>query len=71
MTESLQDAIHRQRSILKGWLASSLAILAEGCRDAWPDRAALERRLEEGMAELPYCKYLALLNFEWVMRHEG
>ncbi|MDR3395632.1 MAG: PDC sensor domain-containing protein [Parasulfuritortus sp.] len=62
MTESLQDAILRQRSILKGWLASSLTILAEGCRDAWPDRAALERRLEEGMAELPYCKYLYVLD---------
>ena len=62
MTESLQDAISRQRQILKGWLASSLSILAEGCREAWPDRASLEARLAEGMEELPYCKYLYVLD---------
>jgi hypothetical protein len=62
MTESLQNAITRQRAILKGWLASSLSILADGCREFWPDRAALEQRLTEGMAELPYCKYLYVLN---------
>lgn len=62
MTESLQDAIERQRQVLKGWLSSSLDILAESCRDAWPDRAALERCLEEGMTELPYCKYLYVLD---------
>jgi hypothetical protein len=64
MTESLQDAIARQRQILKGWLSSSLASLAEGCREAWPDRAHLEARLAEGMEELPYCKYLYVLDAE-------
>jgi hypothetical protein len=62
MNASLQDAIHRQRHLLKGWLASSLAILAEGCREAWPDRERLETRLTEGMQELPYCKYLYVLD---------
>ncbi|NTV95010.1 MAG: hypothetical protein HGA75_06280 [Thiobacillus sp.] len=62
MTESLHDAIARQRQILKGWLSSSLSILAEGCREVWPDRARLEERLAEGMEELPYCKYLYVLD---------
>jgi hypothetical protein len=62
MTESLQDAIARQRLILKGWLSSSLHILAEDCREAWPDRVSLERLLEKGLTELPYSKYLYVLD---------
>ena len=62
MPQSLQDAIARQRQILKGWLSSSLSILAEACREVWPDRDALEARLAVGMAELPYCKYLYVLD---------
>ncbi len=61
-SSTLQDAIQRQRQILKGWLGSSLSILAENCRDVWPDRQALEARLEEGLNELPYCKYLYVLD---------
>jgi len=62
MTEALQDAITRQRLILKGWLSSSLTILAEDCREVWPDRAALEQCLQRGLAELPYSKYLYVLD---------
>lgn len=62
MNTNLRQAIQRQRQILTGWLGSSLAILAENCREAWPDRPTLEARLEEGMHELPYCKYLYVLD---------
>ena len=62
MSTSLQQAVQRQRQILAGWLASSLNILAEACRDAWPDRDRLEQRLAQGMEELPYCKYLYVLD---------
>ena len=62
MNSTLQAAIQRQRNILEGWLASSLCILAEGCRDAWPQRDQLEARLLRGMEELPYCKYLYVLD---------
>ncbi len=62
MTLALQDAIQRQRRILEGWLASSLSIQAEACRDVWPDRQKLEARLLLGMEELPYCKYLYVLD---------
>ncbi len=62
MNPNLQQAIQRQRRILEGWLASSLSILAEGCREVWPDRSKLEARLVQGMEELPYCKYLYALD---------
>lgn len=62
MSNDLQQSIARQRSILKHWLSSSLAHLAEGCLAAWPDRQALEQRLLEGLSELPYCKYLYVLD---------
>ena len=59
---ALDDAIARQRVILHGWLASLLTQLAEECLASWEDPAGLERRLVEGIAELPYCKYLYLLD---------
>ncbi len=62
MTPSLQDAIQRQRNILSGWLAGSLSLLADECRDAWPHRDKLEARLIRGMEDLPYCKYLYVLD---------
>jgi hypothetical protein len=64
MSETLRDAIARQRQILKGWLESSLGSLADDCQAAWPDRGALEARLATGMEELPYCKYLYVLDAE-------
>jgi hypothetical protein len=63
MTNSkLQESIERQRQILKGWLSSSLSILAEDCAQVWPQRDALEERLGSALCELPYCKYLYLLD---------
>lgn len=62
MNSNLQESISRQRHILKNWLSSSLVHLAEGCLAVWPDRQALEQRLMEGLAELPYCKYLYVLD---------
>ncbi len=62
MSADLQAAIARQRRILKGWLASSLQLLAQDCRGVWPDRTALESRLGEALVELPYSKYLYALD---------
>ena len=62
MNENIQESIDRQRRILKDWLAASLIRIAEDCRQLWPDRQALEARLMEGLTELPYCKYLYLLD---------
>lgn len=62
MNPNLHESIARQRKILKGWLASSLSILAEDCAQVWPQREALEARLVAGITELPYCKYLYLMD---------
>ncbi|MEW5788978.1 MAG: PDC sensor domain-containing protein [Pseudomonadota bacterium] len=62
MNPTLQTAIQRQRKILAGWLGTALASLAAECRTAWPDRNELESRLRHGLDELPYCKYLYLLD---------
>ena len=62
MNSTLQESIDRQRDILKGWLAASLIQIADDCKQLWPKRQALEARLMEGLAELPYCKYLYLLD---------
>ena len=62
MNENLQESIDRQRHILKEWLAAPLIRIVEDCRQLWPDRQALEARLMEGLTELPYCKYLYLLD---------
>ena len=62
MNSELQASIERQRKLLKGWLSSSMAHLAENCPSVWPDRQALEARLMEGLMELPYSKYLYVLD---------
>lgn len=62
MNSNLQQAIQRQRGILKGWLDSTLITLADACRESWPAREQLEARLWQGMLELPYCKYLYVLD---------
>ena len=62
MNTTLQESIDRQRDILKGWLAASLIHIADDCKQRWTNRPALEDRLMEGLAELPYCKYLYLLD---------
>ncbi len=62
MQSDLQQSVARQRQVLQNWLSSSLTQLAEDCLAVWPDREALERRLTEGLAELPYCKYLYVLD---------
>ena len=62
MKNDLQKSIARQRQVLGNWLSSSLNQLADDCVAVWPDRAALEQRLSEGLAELPYCKYLYVLD---------
>jgi hypothetical protein len=62
MKSNLQESIDRQRNILKGWLSASLSLIAEDCKPVWQQRDALEARLIAGLAELPYCKYLYLLD---------
>jgi hypothetical protein len=62
MNTSLQASIERQRELLKAWLRVSLEQIADDCAQRWPLRPELERRLGSGLLEIPYCKYLYLLD---------
>lgn len=62
MNSVLEASIERQRALLKGWLCGPLQDLGNDCRGGWPDRQVLEKRLLAGLSELPYCKYLYLLD---------
>lgn len=64
MSETLQAAIARQRMLLHTRLSAVLSRLATDCRPAWGDRSALEQTLTAAMANLPYGKYLYLLDHE-------
>jgi hypothetical protein len=64
MTTTLQDSIDRQRQLLERWLAASLNKIADDCRELWHARDDLERRLMAGLLELPYCKYLYVLDHD-------
>jgi hypothetical protein len=62
MNTSLHASIDRQRSLLQRWLSTPLGDLADECVRLWPRRHALEERLVSGLLEIPYCKYLYVLD---------
>jgi len=62
MGQALRAAVARQRMLLRGRLGSPLKRLADDCRAVWPERAALEHRLTAGLAALPSCKDLYVLD---------
>lgn len=62
MSQTLKDAVSRQRLWLRERLDEPMATLAAACAGCWGDRAALERRLQAGLAALQSCKYLYLLD---------
>ncbi|MGA7979550.1 MAG: PDC sensor domain-containing protein [Chromatiaceae bacterium] len=62
MGQALRMAVARQRMLLRGRLGSPLKRLARRCCEVWPEHSALEERLTEGLAALPSCKYLYVLD---------
>jgi hypothetical protein len=62
MSQDLKAAVARQRMLLHERLSAPMAALAAACAASWPDRDALERCLADGLAALPSCKYLYLLD---------
>ncbi len=62
MSQTLQTAIARQRLLLQAQLAGLLERLVGHCRAVWPDRASLERILDDALPNLPSCKYLYVLD---------
>ncbi|QVL50496.1 MAG: PDC sensor domain-containing protein [Thiocapsa sp.] len=64
MSQALKTVVARQRILLQGRLAASLARLVEPCRAAWPDRTALEQILLAALPTLASCKYLYVLDHD-------
>jgi hypothetical protein len=62
MITDLQQNIARQRGLLAQWLRAPLTQVADECGRLWRDREALDQRLMAGLLELPYCKYLYVLD---------
>lgn len=62
MNANLQQNIERQRSLLEQWLRGPLTHLADDCGRLWHQRDALDERLMAGLVEIPYCKYLYVLD---------
>lgn len=60
--ETLQESISNQRDELLEMLQEPLRQLATSCAQVWPDRALLERILNQGLATLPYGKSLYALD---------
>lgn len=60
--ETLQESIARQREALIEVLQEPLRRLAAAASAAWGDRARLGAVLREGLATLPYCKFLYALD---------
>lgn len=62
MNIDLQRQIDRQRDALIGMISTPLQELAEECASVWPDRQLMNQLLMTMINELPYCKYLYVLN---------
>jgi hypothetical protein len=64
--DNLKHAIEQQRRKLEGLLHDPLQRIAERLPAAWPDREALDRVLEEGIAEIPQCTFLYVVGTDGV-----
>jgi len=62
MNPDLQKQIDRQRDVLTDMISVPLAELAEEAATVWPDRELLNQLIMTVIKELPYCKYLYVMN---------
>lgn len=50
------NSIEEQKSALSAKLAVPMEQLAKQCAEVWPDKAALDRVLQQGLASVPLCR---------------
>jgi hypothetical protein len=50
------NSIEEQKSILSSQLAAPMQQLARQCAEVWPEKAALDRVLQQGLASIPLCR---------------
>jgi hypothetical protein len=64
--DNLRQAIEQQRRKLEDMLHGPLQRIAEQLPAAWHDRTALDRVLEENIAEIPQCTFIYVLGTDGV-----
>lgn len=62
MNPELEKQIGRQRDALLDMISTSLDELADEVASVWPDRELLNQLIMTVIKELPYCKYLYVMN---------
>jgi hypothetical protein len=62
MSQTIKTTVVRQRLLLQSWLTGPMEWLATECARCWPERAALERCMAQGLDTLPWCKHLFVLD---------
>lgn len=50
------NSIEEQKAALSAILVTPMEHLAQQCADVWPEKAALDRVLKEGLASIPLCR---------------
>lgn len=50
------NSIEEQKSALSAKLAAPIQQLARQCADVWPEKSALDRVLQQGLASIPLCR---------------
>lgn len=63
---TLQDSVARQRESLTGMLQQPLRRAAVATSAVWGDRKKLDAVLQEVLEEMPYCKFLYVMNTDGV-----
>jgi hypothetical protein len=62
MSLAMKHGVARQRIVLHDRLQAPISRLAAACAGCWPHREGLEACLRDGLAVLPFCKYLYVLD---------
>lgn len=73
---SLKESIAEQRESLVSMMKAPLHKVAKACAGVWPEREKLDAVLQESLGNIPYCKFLYVLDPHGVqisdnISHEG
>ena len=66
MSTDLKASVARQRLALFNMLVEPMAFVAGQCAAVWPEHAALDAVLMDGLRTVPYCRFLYALNTDAV-----
>lgn len=69
--QSLKDSISNQRKAISNMLHHALEDVATQCGKVWGDRESLDQILESAISELPYVKYMYVLNTDAIQKSDN